>query len=276
MIDMGIGGNPRSDVSERRYKLLTVPIVKMKGAVRMGNIVETEAKYKNHYFIIGVDEESGKINVAIDGGEPIQAKGLQNGNLVFYSERELVVKDKLESVREVPIPEADFKLLRAAVERIMLDKAASQKAKKAAQTYRGQITRWRKKVRSRKMEDGSLDKYVIHDMTIGADRYSFSEHIVPGAEETVVINPNYKLSEDTEGVGGRVARYGNLFVWQYWTEEKGWYTVRELTMNEKICVVIIYDYGYFSAKNIKSIKGKRKWPWQSWNRPHGEDGTRPN
>ncbi len=64
------------------------------------------------------------------------------------------------------------------------------------------------------------------------------------------------MTSDIEGAGGRVARYGELFVWEYYTEEKGWFIVRELSMNEKICVALIYDGGYFSKTNEKAKKSK--------------------
>ena len=213
----------------------------------MAHLAEVDIKKFGHHFLVGVDEDTGKIDFSIDGEEKSEAKQLLDGKVIFYSEREVVVKDTIQLVRELELTDADFRLLKSAQDRVLSDMAAERsKAKKAAGDYRRQIQRWKQKVKKRRLPDKSVEKYCVHDITIGADRYSFFEHIVPGAEDAVIINPNYRLENDMPGIGGRVARYGELIVWEYWEEDKGWYVVRELTFNEKICVTLIYDYGHFS------------------------------
>lgn len=224
----------------------------------MGYLAEVEVRKYGHRFEVGVDEETAKVLVSIDGGEPENAKALQDGKVVFFGDREIIVKGEIKLIRYVDLADADFAYLRAAVDRIKIDQAASKEAKKAAQSYRSQIASWKRKVRRRRLPDKSWEKYAIHYITIGADHYSFFEHVVPQAEETIVINPNYRLTADVEGAGGRVARYGELFVWEYYTEEKGWYIIRELSMNEKICVALIYDGGYFAKNSIKAARKTKK------------------
>lgn len=120
-------------------------------------------------------------------------------------------------------------------------------------TYREQIQQWKKKVKKVKLPDKSKMPYCVHDITIGADRYSFIERIMPGTEEDVIINPNYRIENWLPAPGGRVARYGELIVWEYWEENRGWYIVRELTFNEKICVALIHDEGHFKKKGIREV-----------------------
>ena len=213
----------------------------------MAYLVEIDVKKMGHHFLVGVDEDTGRVEVAIDGGEPTEAKGLIDGKVIFYSDREITVKDTIQLVRAVELTAANFQLLKSAQDRVNADREAEKsRAKKAAADYRKQIQRWKQKIQKRKLADKSVEKYCVHDISIGADRYSFLEHIVPGAEEAVVINPNYRIDKDLPGIGGRVARHGELIVWEFWEESKGWYVVRELTFNEKICVTLIYDYGYFA------------------------------
>lgn len=218
----------------------------------MSYLVEAEVKKFGHHFHVGVDEDTGAVMFSIDGGEAAAAKSLTEGKVLFYSDREVVVKDTIQLVRSLELSAADFLLLKSAQDRIFTDRAAEKsRAKKAAADYRRQIQRWKQKVKKRRLPDKSYEKYCVHDISIGADRYSFLEHIVPGAEDAVIINPNYRIDPDMPGIGGRVSRYGELIVWEYWEAEKGWYVVRELTFNEKICVTLIYDYGYFSKGNTK-------------------------
>lgn len=229
----------------------------------MGYLAEVDVKKFGHHILVGVDEETGAVEFSIDGMETAAAKELADGKVFFFSDRELVVKDTIQIIRELELNAADFHLLKSARERVLSDRAAAKsEAKKAAGDYRRQIQRWTQKVKTRRLDDKSKQKYCVHDITIGADRYSFLEHIVPGAEDAVIINPNYRLEKDMPGIGGKVARYGELIVWEYWEEDKGWYVVRELTFNEKICVTLIYDYGYFSKGNTKkkrmSIRKIRK------------------
>lgn len=221
----------------------------------MSYLAKVDVRKHGHHFEVGVDEETAKVFVSIDGGEPEKAKTLQDGKVIFFGEREIIVKGEIKLIRYLDLVDTDFSYLRAAVDRIKIDQATSKEAKMAAQSYRSQIASWKQKVRRRRLPNKSWEKYAVHSITIGADHYSFFEHVIPQAEETIIINPNYRLSADVEGVGGRVARYGELFVWEYYTQEKGWYIVRELSMNEKICVALIYDEGYFARNNIK-VKGK--------------------
>lgn len=215
-------------------------------------LAEADVKKFGHHFWVGVESETGQVKFAVDGGEKAAAKALLDGRVIFYAEREIVVKDSIQLVKSIDLTAADFLLLKSAQERILADRAAAaSEAKKAAGDYRRQISRWKQKVKKRKLADKSFEKYCIHDISIGADRYSFLEHIVPGAEDAVVINPNYRIEPEVPGAGGRVSRYGEMIVWEYWQEETGWYIVRELSFNEKICVALIYDYGYFSRGKTK-------------------------
>lgn len=111
-------------------------------------------------------------------------------------------------------------------------------------TYREQVHHWKKRVRTMKLPDKSKLPYCIHEMKIGGNQYSFLERRLPNVEG-ILVNPGYKVDKRLPRPGGRVARYGELFFWEYWEPEKGWYIVRELTFNEKICVALIHDEGYF-------------------------------
>lgn len=235
----------------------------------MAYLAEADIKKMGHHFLVGVDEDTGKVEVAIDGGEPTEAKGLMDGKVIFYSDKEITVKDTIQLVRSIELTAANFQLLKSAQDRVNADREAEKsRAKKAAGDYRKQIQRWKQKIQKRKLADKSIEKYCIHDISIGADRYSFLEHIVPGAEEAVVINPNYRIDKDVPGIGGRVARHGELIVWEFWEESKGWYVVRELTFNEKICVTLIYDYGYF-AKGTGKKRRMSLWRLKKESRKQG-------
>ncbi len=106
----------------------------------MNYLAETEVRKYGHRFKIGVDEETAKVYVSIDGGEPEAAKELIDRKVVFHGEREFVAKNEIKSIRELELADADFSYLKAAAERIKKDQAASKEAKKAAQSYRSQIT----------------------------------------------------------------------------------------------------------------------------------------
>lgn len=96
----------------------------------MGYLAEVEVRKYGHRFEVGVDEETAKVLVSIDGGEPENAKALQDGKVVFFGDREIIVKGEIKLIRYVDLADADFSYLRAAVDRIKIDQAASKEAKR--------------------------------------------------------------------------------------------------------------------------------------------------
>lgn len=109
----------------------------------------------------------------------------------------------------------------------------------------GQVDSWKKKVYSYKGSDKKKQKYCLHTIRIGNSQYNFVERMVPGYG--VVINPDYKVSDDLPNVGGVVKQHGELLFWDYFFEGSGWQRVRPLTNNELICLDFIQEHGYFTS-----------------------------
>ena len=108
------------------------------------------------------------------------------------------------------------------------------------------VDRWKKRIRHyRKEHKGEKIPYAIHDFTIGAQTYRFYERRIDSlvSWDGIVINPAYKVDKQLPGMGAVPIQRGELTFWLYHTNEQGWGIVRELTLNEMICIEIIHSYG---------------------------------
>lgn len=121
------------------------------------------------------------------------------------------------------------------------------------------VDSWKRSVRSYKDKEKKGQKYCVHNIRIGNNKYRFVERQIPG--KGIVVNPDYKILDDMPRVGGVPRQYGELMFWDYLFDDKGWQRVRVLTYNERICLDIIRQYGYFAIPRDKEkmLKGKNSF-----------------
>lgn len=98
----------------------------------MGYLAEVEVRKYGHRFEVGVDEETAKVLVSIDGGEPENAKALQDGKVVFFGDREIIVKGEIKLIRYVDLADADFPICGRQLTASRLTKRPARKQKGGA------------------------------------------------------------------------------------------------------------------------------------------------
>lgn len=212
-------------------------------------IAETTVRKNAHNFSIFVTDR-GDLTFRMDGGDEKHAKELKDGKILFIGTQEVVVKSEIQEWKDMELPEADFLLLAGAQERVksaLTEERTMERLKREEKNdILKRIDKWKKRVRHyRKEHKGKKIPYAIHDFIIGAQTYRFYERRIDSkvSWEGVVINPAYKVDKQLPGIGAVPMRRGELTFWLYHTDEQGWNIIRELTLNEMICVEIIHSYG---------------------------------
>ena len=209
-------------------------------------VAECVVRKNSHDFSVCVTDK-GNVVYRVDGGEERHAK-LKDGKLCFISVQEVVVRGELQEWREMELPEEEFAVLKDAQERVLAaiveEKTMERLAREDKSTILKRVDRWKKRIRHYRTNKTRLS-YAIHDFTIGAQSYRFYERRMdsPVSWDGIIINPAYKVNRTLPGTGAVPVQKGELTFWYYHDEEQGWYNVRELTLNEMICIEIIHSYG---------------------------------
>lgn len=213
------------------------------------NIVETNIRKNAHNFKVMVTDK-GALVYAMDDNEPKHARALKDGKLYFIGIQEVVVRGELQEWESMELPTEDYKMLAEAqtqVKRAMDEEQTMARLKREDKSdIVKRVDKWKKRIRHyRKERKGEKIPYAIHDFTIGAQSYRFYERRLdsPVSWDGIVINPAYKVDRRLPGTGAVPIQRGELTFWLYHMEEQGWGIVRELTLNEMICVEIIHSYG---------------------------------
>lgn len=213
------------------------------------NIAETTVRKNSHDFSVFVTDK-GALTFRMDGGEIKHARALENGKLLFIGTQEVVVKGELQEWRDMDLPEADFTLLVEAQKRVKVALEEEQTMERLKREGKGdmlkRIDKWKKRVRYyRKERKGKKIPYAIHDFTIGAQTYRFYERRMdsPVSWDGIIINPAYKVDRGIDGTGAVPVQKGELIFWYYHDKTQEWFNVRELTLNEMVCIGIIHAYG---------------------------------
>lgn len=210
------------------------------------NVAECVVRKNSHDFSVCVTDK-GNVVYRVDGGEERHAK-LKDGKLCFISVQEVVVRGELQEWREMELPEEEFAVLKDAQERVLAaiveEKTMERLAREDKSTILKRVDRWKKRICHYRKNKTRLS-YAIHDFTIGAQSYRFYERRMdsPVSWDGIIINPAYKVNRTLPGTGAVPVQKGELTFWYYHDEEQGWYNVRELTLNEMICIEIIHSYG---------------------------------
>lgn len=213
------------------------------------NIVETNIRKNAHNFKVMVTDK-GALVYAMDDNEPKHARALKDGKLYFIGIQEVVVRGELQEWESVELPREDYEMLAEAqtqVKRAIDEEQTMARLKREDKSdIVKRVDKWKKRIRHyRKERKGEKIPYAIHDFTIGAQSYRFYERRLdsPVSWDGIVINPAYKVDRRLPGTGAVPIQRGELTFWLYHMEEQGWGIVRELTLNEMICVEIIHSYG---------------------------------
>ena len=213
------------------------------------NIVEVTIRKNAHNFTVMVTDK-GTLVYTMDDNEPKRARALKDGKLYFIGTQEVVVRGELQTWESMEIPEADYVMLAETQDQIKKAMDEEQTMARLKREDKGDIVkrvdRWKKRIRRyRKERKGEKYPYAIHDFTIGAQTYRFYERRIDSAVswDGIVINPAYKVDKQLPGTGAIPVQRGELTFWLYYTNEQGWGIVRELSLNEMICIEIIHSYG---------------------------------
>lgn len=213
------------------------------------NIVETNIRKNTHNFKVMVTDK-GALVYAMDDNEPKHARALKDGKLYFIGIQEVVVRGELQEWESMELPKEDYEMLveaQAQVKRAMDEEQTMARLKREDKSdIVKRVDKWKKRIRHyRKERKGEKIPYAIHDFTIGAQSYRFYERRLdsPVSWDGIVINPAYKVDRRLPGTGAVPIQRGELTFWLYHMEEQGWGIVRELTLNEMICVEIIHSCG---------------------------------
>ena len=213
------------------------------------NIIETNIRKNAHNFKVMVTDK-GALVYAMDDNEPKHARTLKDGKLYFIGIQEVVVRGELQEWESMELPKEDYKMLVEAQTQVKKAMDEEQTMARLKREDKSDIVRrvdkWKKRIRHyRKERKGERIPYAIHDFTIGAQSYRFYERRLDSSVswDGIVINPAYKVDKRLPGTGAVPIQRGELTFWLYHMEEQGWGIVRELTLNEMICVEIIHSYG---------------------------------
>lgn len=200
---------------------------------------------------------SGKVECSIDNGKPFAVKEINDGKLTFFKKQEIAVHGDLVEIDSLKLSDEDFAAVMEAKEAVTVKKQESPTPKKPAvkapklatgpsKNITG-VDAWKHRICTYKDKNGVKQKYCEHSFRIGNNKYRFLERIVP--DVGVIINPDYKVSDETPDVGGIPKQYGELIFWDYLFPDTGWQRTRPLTNNELICLDIIKKHGVFASKN---------------------------
>ena len=213
------------------------------------NIAEITVRKNSHDFKINVTDK-GALTFQIDGSEVKNAKALKDGKLFFIGTQEIVVKGEIVEWNDIELSKEDFSILEEAQKRVKISLDKEQTMERLKREGKGDVLRrvdkWKKCVRYYKKEQrGKKFAYAIHTFKIGAQNYRFYERRIdnPIARDGIIINPAYKVDCALDGVGAVPVQKGEITFWYYYDDMHGWFNVRELTLNEMICVEIIHSWG---------------------------------
>ena len=211
------------------------------------NIVDVTVRKNSHDFRIFLTDR-GKLLFSVDGGDIRHAKNLSDGHINFIGTVEIVVRGELLEMKSLELPADTYEILASSQEQIRRSIDEEQllgrlKCEDKSSILK-RVDRWKKRV-CHYRKNGKNSNYAIHDFTIGAQTYRFFERRVESemSWDGVLINPDYKVDRDLPGTGAVPAQRGELTFWLYYTKGERWKTIRELTLNELICVEIIRSYG---------------------------------
>lgn len=215
------------------------------------NIKEISVREYGHTFTLAI-VDSGKVEYRIDNGETFTAKKLKDGKVYFVKKQEIVAKDELLTIDGLDLSESDFAILKEAQDAILAKKQEQflRKFTDEPKEVSQRVDSWKRKIIICKDENKVKQKCYLHTFRIGNNKYKFVERSIPGVG--VVVNPDYKVSEDVPFVGGIAKQHGELIFWEYLYPDKGWERVRTLTNNEIICLDIIRKYGFYADRHVES------------------------
>ena len=237
-------------------------------------------KYGHTFHFIVTDE--GVVQYQIDGGEFFTAINLDEGKVWFDGKVEISIEGDIAEISSLNLSDRDYQTLKDAQDMAIAQDMAMQhsnedSAEDASEQEKTeqddeampapvdtplvdidgyalmrQVDNWKKKMYTYKNKKGVKNKYCLHTLTIGVNKYCFIEREIPGMG--VVINPDYKIQDDMPNVGGLLKRHGELMFWDYYFEGEGWKKIRPLSYNELICVSMIKTYGVYAGASEE--KGK--------------------
>ena len=218
------------------------------------NIIKEVSVRKDGHSFTFLVRDDGKIDYHIDNGKVYTAKDLKDGKIYFTKKQELVVKGELVEIGKLDLNEEDFAELKKAQDSVFEAKNGLSLEEHNDAFYR--VDEWKKKVCYYKDKNNKKQVYCVHNFRIGNDKYRFLERKFPNIG--VVINPDYKISNEMPDVGGVPKQYGELMFWDYFFEGEGWKKIRVLTNNELTCVDIIKKSGYFATGQDQIDKNRKK------------------
>lgn len=217
------------------------------------NIAEVTTRVLAHSLQVAITDK-GDVKYSIDGNEMKHAKTIRDGKIIFIGSEELVVKGELQEFEFMQLPPKDYEMLESVRLRVLKDMAAEKSLEQVKKENKDDILKrvdkWSKRVRKYK-KDGVKKTYAVHNFIIGAQSYRFFERNLKSeySRDGILINPVYSVRRGLPG-GAVPIKRGELVFWLYYTEEDGWNTIRELTLNEIICTEIIRAYGMVATGKI--------------------------
>lgn len=210
------------------------------------NIAETTIRVFAHSIQIMITDK-GEVKFTIDGGETKNARKIEDGKIFFIRTEEMVVKGELQEFRFIQLPQEAYDMLASAQAQVLNDieaeKSLAQLQRENKSDVLKKVDKWRKRVKKYK-KDGVKNTYAVHDFTIGAQSYRFFERqlVSEYSDDGILINPVYSVQRGLPA-GAVPVKKGELTFWFYYTDADGWKNIRELTLNEMICIEIIRGYG---------------------------------
>lgn len=209
-------------------------------------IAESQIRIFAHAMKIMVTDK-GEIKFSFDSEEVKNAKKFEDGKIFFIGTEELVVKGELKEYKYIEIPVETYNKL-ASVQAQILNEIEQETSsallmRETQSDTLKRVDRWRKKIKKYK-ENKVKKTYAVHDFTIGAQSYRFYERrlISKYSSDGILINPAYSVERGFPA-GAVPVKRGELMFWLYYTDDDGWQTVREMTLNEMTCVDIIRKHG---------------------------------
>lgn len=221
---------------------------------------------RGHMFDVFV-LDSGKMEGSIDAsGKKFAIRELKNDTVYFVKKQPVVVDDAIVELDGIKLTEEEIASVQAAVESVkdrrnkkpLLGKSVRRTPRITASSARQMafngVDSWKQKIEKKKCDVG-FEEYCVHDFQIGNNKYRMIERNIAGLG--IIVNPDYKISDEMPNVGGVARRSGDLVFWYYHFSETEWTQIRELTKNEVICFEIIMEQGCF-AEVAKAAAERQK------------------
>lgn len=99
------------------------------------------------------------------------------------------------------------------------------------------------------IDEGGKTLSYRHTIFIENEKYEFCERNI--FDFGRVINPEYKISENSEEEGGLIKKRDNKYFWMDFEAKNGWNEVRELSVNELRAYKIVEKYGMYANAEIR-------------------------